>query len=152
MSSYQKAADICHKYNIEVICTAMVGLPGETFETMKHTFDYFKNVRNVNEVTYNIAIPYPGTEMLDMAKRGDYDLELLSEDYPQYRRHIGVMRVGKLSLDDLSDAKAIGYDDFYSNWRRIIPLIHRTGLKGFILTKINGLRAKIRRKKRVGVC
>jgi radical SAM superfamily enzyme YgiQ (UPF0313 family) len=52
----------------------MIGLPGETIDTIRETLLFLRCSREVKQANLAIAVPYPGTELYEMAKRGDYGL------------------------------------------------------------------------------
>lgn len=60
--------DITNKIGFDIDVFFVVGFPGETPEEMQKTFDLGKRL-NVSSVKYFIATPYPGTELLDIARR-----------------------------------------------------------------------------------
>jgi radical SAM superfamily enzyme YgiQ (UPF0313 family) len=140
LESYAKAADICNKYGVEVVNSVILGLPGETRNTIDGTINYLKKAHNVHEIAYNIAVPYPGTELLEMAQRKEHGLELVDSNYSKFRRNIGVLKVGDLTPKDLSDLQNKGYASVYLSRWRIIPMLKRSGLIGFILTYWRGVK------------
>jgi radical SAM superfamily enzyme YgiQ (UPF0313 family) len=48
----------------------IVGLPGETRESLRHTIDFAKKI-DVETIQVSIAHPYPGTEFYDYVKKND---------------------------------------------------------------------------------
>lgn len=77
---------------------AIIGNPGETFSTMFETAEFIRKIPNLTITTLGIAIPYPGTELHEMAKSHRHGLKLLNEDWDKY--HIygpGVMEVAGFS-------------------------------------------------------
>jgi hopanoid biosynthesis associated radical SAM protein HpnJ len=57
----------CHELGITVHGTFILGLPGETRETIEETIRYAKDV-NPHTIQVSVAAPYPGTEMYKQAK------------------------------------------------------------------------------------
>ena len=55
----------------------MIGLPGETKDTIKQTFQFAKKL-NPDMVFFQQAVPFPGTEFYEWAKKNGY---LVTEDY-----------------------------------------------------------------------
>lgn len=49
-------------------CSFIVGLPGETKETIRETIEFCKRTNLAPEVVF-FATPYPGTELFDIAKK-----------------------------------------------------------------------------------
>jgi len=58
----------CHKLGLTVHGDFIVGLPGETRQTIRNTIDYAKRL-DVETIQVSIAHAYPGTEFYDYAKK-----------------------------------------------------------------------------------
>jgi radical SAM superfamily enzyme YgiQ (UPF0313 family) len=58
----------CHKLGLTVHGDFIVGLPGETRETLRNTIDFAKRL-DVETIQVSIAHAYPGTEFYDYAKQ-----------------------------------------------------------------------------------
>ena len=58
----------CHKLGITVHGDFIVGLPGETRETLRNTINFAKQL-DVETIQVSIAHAYPGTEFYDYAKQ-----------------------------------------------------------------------------------
>lgn len=66
----ENAVRLAKKIGIEIIAYFIIGLPGETKETARQTIDFAKKL-NPDYVKFNLAVPYPGTELYDEAvKKG----------------------------------------------------------------------------------
>lgn len=149
LESYQKANQITNKYGIETLNSVMLGLPGETAETVESTLGYLRNARHIQQANLSIATPYPGTELYRMAKEGQHGLRLLTEDFSRYRRYgSAVMEVNELSAQDLIDLQNDGFLRIYSAPWRIIPMVRKSGILGALLT-FSRLAKKIKRQLRV---
>ena len=49
------------------INSVMIGLPGDTYETINKTISFVRKARDLKHATFGIAMPYPGSPMYDMA-------------------------------------------------------------------------------------
>jgi len=58
----RRFSDDCHKLGIKVHGTFILGLPGETRETIEKTIEYAKEV-NPHTIQVSLAAPYPGTAL-----------------------------------------------------------------------------------------
>ncbi len=58
----------CHKLGLIIHGDFIVGLPGETRQTIRNTIDYAKRL-DVETIQVSIAHAYPGTEFYDYAKK-----------------------------------------------------------------------------------
>jgi len=134
LHDYGKAADICEKYGVEAYFSVMVGLPGETHETVKNTLDYLRKARNIYQCSFSVAIPYPGTKFNDIAVAGTHGVVLKDKDFSNYKRYgSAVTQIGEMTPQDLLDTQNIGFVSIYSAPWRWIPMIKRQGWIGFIL-------------------
>ncbi|MBI4370261.1 MAG: B12-binding domain-containing radical SAM protein [Elusimicrobia bacterium] len=134
MEAYVKANRICADNNVEAMNSMMLGLPGETKETIRTTLQWLRNARDVKQANFAIAIPYPGTEFHDMAINGTHGVELLSEDFSEYLRYgSAVTKIGELTPKDLIDLQNEGFVSIYSAPWRWMPVWHKHGTIGFLL-------------------
>lgn len=135
LECYTVANRITNKYKIETLNSVMLGLPGETRETIGKTLAFLKSAREIQQANFSIATPYPGTELYLMAKNGEHGLRLMTEDFSKYRRYgSAVMGVNELSPEDLIELQNDGFVSIYSAPWRIIPMIKKSGFLGGILT------------------
>jgi len=58
----------CHKLGIKMHGTFIVGLPGETQETIRETIEFVKRI-NPHTIQVSLPAPLPGTYLYDQAKR-----------------------------------------------------------------------------------
>lgn len=140
LENYAEACRLTNKYGMETLLSAMIGLPGETRETVKKTLSYFRHARGVHQIQYSVAMPYPGTELYEMAKRGEHGLKLLTEDFLKFRRYgSAVMSVEGLSRADLVRLQNEAFLSIYLAPWRIWPMFKRMGAIGVLLTYLRVL-------------
>jgi len=63
----QRFTDNCHKLGLTIHADFIVGLPGESRESIRKTIDFAKKL-DTETIQVSIAHPYPGTEFYDYAK------------------------------------------------------------------------------------
>lgn len=135
LESYIKANKITNKYGIETLNSCMIGLPGETIETIKKTLSFLRDQKEIKQANLSIAVPYPGTELSEMVKRGEHGLKLMVDDFSQYRRYnCASMQVGDLSPEDLIDLQNQAFASIYLAPWRWLPMIKKSGVIGALLT------------------
>jgi anaerobic magnesium-protoporphyrin IX monomethyl ester cyclase len=135
LESYTTANRLTNKYKIETLNSCMIGMPGETVDTIRETLKFLRSSREVKQANLAIAVPYPGTELYNMAKRGDYRLSLLTEDFSKFWRYnSAVMNVGDLTSRDLVQLQNDAFVSIYLAPWRWIPMIKKQGLVGAMLT------------------
>ncbi|UCG84521.1 MAG: cobalamin-dependent protein [Dehalococcoidia bacterium] len=73
---------------INIMASFIIGLPGETVETMKETIEFALEL----ETTwgFNVLSPFPGTEVRE--KADEYGIRILTDDWTQYDANTPVSR------------------------------------------------------------
>jgi len=141
LKHYSEANRILNKYDVEASNSVMIGLPGETRKTIKKTLDFLENDPYVKQANFAIAVPYPGTEFHTIASEGQQGMELLTDDFSEYRRYgTSVTNVGELSAQDLVDLQNQGFVSIYSKPRRWGHVIKKNGYLGGFLMMIRVLK------------
>lgn len=131
LEHYVRANGICNKYGVEALNSVMIGLPGETRETVRATLAFLRQAREVKQANFAIAVPYPGTEFHELAVKGDKGVKLMTEDFSEYRRYgSAVTTVGDLSPQDLIELQNEGFVSIYSVPWRWIPMLQKHGVIG----------------------
>jgi len=100
----------CKKAGLTVHADFIIGLPGETKETIARTIDYAKEL-DADTVQVSVAHAYPGTELYEYAaKNGFLATEQRSDDGGHQLPHI--VYPG-LSLEDMMAGMNTFYDSYY---------------------------------------
>lgn len=140
LESYIKANKLNKKYGIETINSVMLGLPGETLESINNTVDFLCKARDIEHTTYGVAMPYPGTEMYKMALKGEHGLKLVNNDFSAYQRYgSAVMEVNGIKPEEIIALQKRGLIKIYSCWWRIRPMLKRHGLISLISPALNAI-------------
>ncbi|MFC1895530.1 B12-binding domain-containing radical SAM protein [Thermodesulfobacteriota bacterium] len=92
----QEAVAICKEVGLRVLGSFIVGLPGETPQTLRDT-DRFARSLDVS-YGYHYLAPFPGTAIME--KTAQYDLEILSRNWSKYDANQPVVRTSRVSTDD----------------------------------------------------
>ena len=141
LEDYTKANKICEKYGVEAMNSVMIGLPGETRETVEELLTWLGNAREVKQANVAIDVPYPGTEFNNIAVSGTHGVQLKSDDFSEYLRYgKAVTKVGDLDSEDLIKLQNKAFVVVYSKPWRWKPMYNKHGLIGFILLMIRVLR------------
>jgi len=145
LSSYHEANKINNRLGIETTNSAIIGLPGDTRETIQTTIDYLCSHREIQHVTLNIAMPYPGTQMYAMAQKRENGLKLVEKDLSKFQRYgSAVMEVNQLTTGELVVLQRKALLRIYACWWRWIPVIKRFGLKTVFITGFNTISSLIK--------
>ena len=139
-----KAFAMAKKAGLETKGSAIIGFPHETRETLTKTIDFLYSLKNCDQVYLNICTPYPGSELWDMALRGEGGMELLTKDFSQYKRYGNpVVRINDIEPEDLINFQRKGMRKFYFTPRRIWYNLTRAGFAAGIKNAIAFARGAI---------
>lgn len=141
LSYYVDANRILNKHGIEAMNSVMIGLPGESEETVRTLLRFLGENKDVKQANLAIAVPYPGTEFHRMAREGEHHMTLHTDDFSQYRRYgAAVTTVGRLTPKDLVELQNEGFVRIYAAPWRWAPMYGKHGLFGFVLLFVRFLR------------
>jgi len=113
-------AEDCRSLGIAVHGTFIVGLPGETPETIRRTIEYARDI-NPNTIQVSIAAPYPGTALYEQARReGWMPAEATLVDAQGVQS--AVLGYPELSRDEIFRAVDVFYRQFYFRPRKIVEM------------------------------
>ncbi|MDA3787658.1 MAG: radical SAM protein [Desulfobacula sp.] len=93
----RKASKACREAGVRGHASFMVGLPGETQETLADTLR-LQNELEIESV-YHFLSPFPGTTVRENI--ADYDLEILTHDWDQYNANQSIVRTKGLSPEGM---------------------------------------------------
>jgi radical SAM superfamily enzyme YgiQ (UPF0313 family) len=100
----------CKKLGITIHGAFIMGLPGETRETIRKTIDYAKQL-DLDSIQVSLASPYPGTEFYEQCRREGW---IVSESFLDDTGHQScVIGYPHLSNQEIFDAVEMFYDKFY---------------------------------------
>jgi anaerobic magnesium-protoporphyrin IX monomethyl ester cyclase len=105
-----KSFRLTKKNGLKIHATVMIGLEGETEESIKKTMEFVKSL-SPDYVQYAIATPYPGTKWYEsLQERG----MLLSKDWDDYDGSCrSVVRLDGMDSARLGKLVDFAYRDFY---------------------------------------
>jgi hopanoid biosynthesis associated radical SAM protein HpnJ len=126
----------CHELGIVVHGTFILGLPGETRETIQETLAFAKEV-NPHTIQVSLAAPYPGTFLYKQAKENGWfaeDTDLLTEDGTQ----IAPLNYPHLGHTEIFNSVEDFYKKFYFRPSKIAAIV------GEMLTSPEMMRRRLR--------
>src|SRR3984885_15388813 len=101
----------CHKLGVVVHGDFILGLPGETRETIRNTINFAKEL-DVETIQVSVAHAYPGTELYDFAVKNGFmvgDNKMVDEGGHQLAR----IQYPGLPAGDIMEAVHHFYDEYY---------------------------------------
>lgn len=136
-----RAVAACRKCGIQSIGYFMLGLPGETEDTIRETIAFMKKL-DPDYIQFYIATPFPGTEFFDMAVKNGWIKELKWDHL--YNGLTDILEYPGLSNKKLLYYQKKAYREFYFRPRRILKEIGRIrslrDIGNYIRTFFNFLR------------
>jgi radical SAM superfamily enzyme YgiQ (UPF0313 family) len=101
----------CHKLGLVIHGDFIMGLPGETHETINNTIKFAKEL-DVETIQVSVAHAYPGTELYDYAVKNGFmvgDNKMVDEGGHQ----LAHIQYPGLPADDILSAVHRFYDEYY---------------------------------------
>ena len=111
----------CHKLGVVIHGTFIVGLPGETHETIESTIQ-FANEINPHTIQVSLAAPYPGTELYQQAVTNGW-----LDSSAQQLVGVNGVQISSISYPNLSKKEIFGavermYKRFYFRPKKILEM------------------------------
>ena len=104
------AIRLAKRNGIKVLCSFIFGLPGENWNTVHETIEFIKDTLPTG-VQFNVAVPYPGTQLHKWA----LEKGLMKEtDWRQLYQHESVVGTEEMSPEDLNRARYMAYKALYT--------------------------------------
>jgi hopanoid biosynthesis associated radical SAM protein HpnJ len=112
----------CHEVGVTIHGTFIVGLPGETKETIQETLEFAKQI-NPHTLQVSLAAPYPGTFLHRQAKQNGWlsndEIDLLTEEGTQ----IAPLNYPHLSHTEIFDSVEDFYKKFYLRPSKVASIV-----------------------------
>jgi hopanoid biosynthesis associated radical SAM protein HpnJ len=113
----------CHTLGIKIHGTFIVGLPGETQETLQETIAFAKEI-NPHTIQVSLAAPYPGTFLYNQAvKEGWLDIEH-AELIDEHGVQIAPLHYPHLSHTEIFQSVETIYRKFYFRPSKIASILN----------------------------
>jgi len=136
----KKGVDLCKKIGLSTYAFFILGLPGETDETINKTIK-FSNKLHPDFVQYTIATPFPGTDLHKYVIENNLMLKDL--DYNSFKWYGNPVFKENIEPDDLINYQKYAYYKFYTNPYFLLKQIYsirsyadiKTLFKGFWMLK-----------------
>ncbi len=112
----------CHKLGITIHGTFILGLPGETQETIQETIKFAQEI-NPHTIQVSLAAPYPGTFLFKQAvENGWLDVEH-AELIDEHGVQMAPLHYPHLSHTEIFDSVEVFYKKFYFRTGKIASLV-----------------------------
>jgi radical SAM superfamily enzyme YgiQ (UPF0313 family) len=106
------AVDMCRRAGITPFASFILGLPGETPQTIQETMDLGEQLKDLGlSFGFHLLAPFPGTEIRESSDR--YGIKILTDDWTQYHANRAIVEtqaVDRQMLDNI----VIKWEDEYN--------------------------------------
>jgi anaerobic magnesium-protoporphyrin IX monomethyl ester cyclase len=97
LDQVRHAVSLCKEAGILAHTSFIVGLPGETQETLKETGEFAASLGSL--YGYHFLAPFPGTTVREEVEK--YDLEILTDDWTRYDANSAIVRTSALAPEEM---------------------------------------------------
>ena len=98
LDQVRHAVSLCREAGILAHTSFIVGLPGETAETLRETGEFAASLGSL--YGYHFLAPFPGTTVREEVEK--YDLEILTDDWTRYDANSAIVRTSALSPEEMN--------------------------------------------------
>lgn len=121
----QSAVKLCMEAGIRPMASYILGLPGETEDTVSETIKFADNLGAGYGL--HVLAPFPGTEVRE--KAGNYGIKILTDDWNLYDANRAVCDTGGISPEKITGIA----DNFYNNLRLYFNSLEQKDNRGIEL-------------------
>ncbi len=97
LEQVRHAVKLCREAGIIAHTSFIVGLPGETQDTLRETEKFAAGLGSL--YGYHFLSPFPGTSVREEVRK--YDLEILTDDWTRYDANSAIVRTSALSPEEM---------------------------------------------------
>jgi radical SAM superfamily enzyme YgiQ (UPF0313 family) len=109
-----EAVEMCNHAGITPQASFILGLPGETPQTLQETISFGKRLKKMGaQYGFHLLAPFPGTDIRINLKA--YDLQILSRDWKDYHANRAIVRTKTVS-QDMMNAVVVDWEDQFNLW------------------------------------
>lgn len=121
------AVRMAKEAGIKVAGHFVLGLPGDSEETLKETIDFSLHL-DIDIAQFYCAVPFPGSRLYELAKEGGW---IVGKEFEEFRQDNAVMNLPGLRPSTLNSYRRRGFRRFYMNparFFRMLPMMKATGI------------------------
>lgn len=121
LEQVRAAVSLCKETGIIAHTSFIVGLPGETQETLKETSEFADGLGSL--YGYHFLTPFPGTTVRE--ERHNYDLEILTDDWTRYDANSAIVRTSSLSPSEIERFVGAFESKIHHAWEEMVLGYHQ---------------------------
>jgi anaerobic magnesium-protoporphyrin IX monomethyl ester cyclase len=116
------AVQMCKDLEITPHASFILGLPGETPETLKETVDFGEKLKDMGvSHGFHLLAPFPGTEIREESTR--FDIRILTSDWREYHANRAIVEtpsVNRKMLDEIVIEWESEFDEWLGEIKRLM--------------------------------
>ncbi len=113
----------CHELGIKIHGTFILGLPGESHQTIQETIEFAKEI-NPHTIQVSLAAPYPGTFLYDQAVQNGWLDVANAELIDDHGIQIAPLHYPDLSHTEIFESVELFYKKFYFRAPKIMSIVN----------------------------
>ncbi|MFC1656448.1 B12-binding domain-containing radical SAM protein [Patescibacteria group bacterium] len=125
LNQIERAFKLTKEADIDSLAHVIFGLPGETNQTIRQTIRFIDKI-DPDYVQFYCAIPFPGTEFGDLARKKGW---ITTNDWSKYEINQAIIQTPLLSQKDLAKARKRAMLGFYLRWKFISRQLKNNNFK-----------------------
>jgi radical SAM superfamily enzyme YgiQ (UPF0313 family) len=114
----------CKKLGLVIHGDFILGLPGETKETIRKTIDFAKEL-DVETIQVSLAHAYPGTELYDFAKANGFLMNEGSQMVDEMGHQVAMIEYPGISRDYILEMVHRFYDEYYFRPKAVFRIVRK---------------------------
>lgn len=109
-----EAVKLCNEVGITPQASFILGLPGETPETLEESIAFGDKLKDMGvSHGYHLLAPFPGTEVRE--KSGTYGIKILTNDWSEYHANRAIVETSSVTHKML-DERVIVWEKEFDKW------------------------------------
>jgi len=108
------AVKMCNEAGVSPHASFILGLPGETPETLKDTVEFGNKLKDMGvSHGFHLLAPFPGTEIREEKEK--FDIRFLSDDWRDYHANRAIVETSSVTREMLDDI-VIEWENKFNGW------------------------------------
>jgi len=120
LEQVHSAVKMCQKSGMIAHASFIIGLPGETKDTLQETEKFAKSMDAI--YGYHYLAPFPGTTLRERIH--DYDLEILTDNWSLYDANDAIVKTSALMPQEMREFGAKYDEEMDDDWRKMLKGYH----------------------------
>ncbi|MCL4405978.1 MAG: B12-binding domain-containing radical SAM protein [Patescibacteria group bacterium] len=136
VSDSEKAIALAKKAGLMTIAHTIIGLPGETVDSVKKTWKLLGRTKP-DFAQFYCAVPFPGSKLYKNALQNGWIRK--GSRFAEFDQMQSVMDLPTMTAEETMKLKKLSYLKYYFNVDRIFRLIRRSSIKGILYAARNAI-------------